>query len=79
MPTWRGASARRVSQLRWVKRRARQASAAVSVGSTCCSRMRLKRRGKIVYRMEQFRQNIGTCYLESLRVLLLGVLGLLRD
>ena len=39
--------------------------------------MHLRRRGKIVYRMEQFRQNIGRCYLESLRVLLLGVLVLL--
>ena len=30
---------------------------------------------KIVYRMEQFRQSIGWCYLEFLWVLLYGVLG----
>jgi len=30
---------------------------------------------KIVYRMEQFRQSIGRCYLEFLWVLLYGVLG----
>jgi len=34
------------------------------------NRMCLIRRGKIVYRMEQFRQSIGRCYLECLWVLL---------
>jgi len=73
--TWRGASARRVLLLRWVGRRARQAAAAVLVRPTCCSRMCLTRRGKIVYRMERFRQSIGRCYLEFSCVLLEDMLG----
>jgi len=70
-----------MSLRRWVGRRARQAAAAVLVRPTSCSGLYSTRRGTgpasglCIVSSGLFSQSIGRCYLEFLRVLPKGVLG----